>query len=200
MFFPSFFPVYFPYFYSLLASFWPGMDARYCSTCVKKLSPPFFLQDAIALPQSKVFATCYICREKKRLHLRKRKSTALQELDSLDSNIPPPAQRRALPALRAPFRSSVLVQAPTPPVRPPTPLVISTGEPTLLPMHPIASFLPIDQWQTIHDFHTHLGTIKMDTCRRCNARWFDIRLKDGVCHNCFLKDKGGQTPFLFSWS
>jgi hypothetical protein len=197
-----FFPDYFPCFYSLLVPFWPRMAARYCSVCIKKLSPPFFLRDAIALPQSKVFATCYICRERRRLHPPKRKRTALQELDP---NIPPPAQRRALPTLRAPVRSSVLVQAPTPPVRPPLPPVrptpptaLSTGQPNPPPAPPIAGFLPIDQWQTLHNFHTHLGTIKMDTCTRCNARWFDMRLKDGVCYACFLKDKGGQMPFLFS--
>jgi hypothetical protein len=38
----------------------------------------------------------------------------------------------------------------------------------------------------------------MDTCTRCNARWFDMRLKDKVYYTCFLKDKGGQTLFLFS--
>jgi hypothetical protein len=154
------------------------------------------------LPQSKVFATCYIYREKKHLHLQKRKRTTLQELDS---NIPPPIQRHALPTLQAPFRSSILVQAPTPPLRPPTlpiqpptPPIISIGEPTLLPLHPIASFLPIDQWQTIQDFHIHLGTIKIDIYIRYNAYWFDIHLKDGIYYNCFLKDKGRQMPFLFS--
>jgi hypothetical protein len=50
----------------------------------------------------------------------------------------------------------------------------------------------------LHNFHTHLGTIKMDTCTRCNARWFDMSLKDRVCYTCFLKDKGKQTLFLFS--
>ena len=25
-----------------------------------------------------------------------------------------------------------------------------------------------------------------------------MKLKDGICHNCVLKDKGGQTPYLFS--
>jgi hypothetical protein len=25
-----------------------------------------------------------------------------------------------------------------------------------------------------------------------------MKLKDGICHTCALKDKGGQTPYLFS--
>jgi hypothetical protein len=25
-----------------------------------------------------------------------------------------------------------------------------------------------------------------------------MKLKDGICYNCVLKDKGGQTPHLFS--
>jgi hypothetical protein len=43
-----------------------------------------------------------------------------------------------------------------------------------------------------------MNTIKMDTCTRCNARWFDMRLKDDICYGCLLKDKGGQTLYFFS--
>jgi hypothetical protein len=43
-----------------------------------------------------------------------------------------------------------------------------------------------------------MSTIEMETCTRCKARWFDMKLKDGICHNCALKDKGGQTLYLFS--
>jgi hypothetical protein len=32
----------------------------------------------------------------------------------------------------------------------------------------------------------------------CNARWFDIQLKDGICHSCLVKDKGRQTLYFFS--
>ena len=38
----------------------------------------------------------------------------------------------------------------------------------------------------------------METCTWCKARWFDMKLKDGICHNCVLKDRGGQTLYLFS--
>lgn len=183
------------------------MDAWYCSVCIKKVLPSLFLEDAVALPQSKIFATCYICREKGRLRRRKRKALA-----ETDLNIPPPLRRPTLHSLQVPFRSSETIQPPLPPVcsppppvrpplppvRPTPPTILSTGQPNPPSAPPIAGFLPTDQWQTLHDFHTHLGTIKMDTCTRCNARWFDMRLKDGVCHTCFLKDKGGQTPLLFS--
>jgi hypothetical protein len=68
------------------------MDTQYCSVCVKKLTPPFFLQDASSLPSFKVFATCYICKEKSYTNRLKKKRLALQEIDP---NISPPfAQRR----------------------------------------------------------------------------------------------------------
>ncbi len=38
----------------------------------------------------------------------------------------------------------------------------------------------------------------METCSRCQERWFDMDLKDGICHSCFLRDKGNKTPFLMS--
>jgi hypothetical protein len=43
-----------------------------------------------------------------------------------------------------------------------------------------------------------MSTIKMEECSQCNARWFDMQLKDGICHSCLLKDKGGQTLYFFS--
>jgi hypothetical protein len=38
----------------------------------------------------------------------------------------------------------------------------------------------------------------METCSRCQERWFAMDLKDGICHSCFLRDKGNKTPFLMS--
>jgi hypothetical protein len=40
--------------------------------------------------------------------------------------------------------------------------------------------------------------VKMESCSRCNERWFDIDLKSDVCHRCFNRDKGNKTPFLMS--
>ena len=42
-----------------------------------------------------------------------------------------------------------------------------------------------------------MSSIKIETCTWCKAWWFDIKLKDGICYNCALKDKGGQTLYLF---
>ena len=142
------------------------MDTRYCSIYIKKLSPPFFLRDASSLPSSKVFATCYICKEKSR-----KKRPALQEIDP---NIgPPSARRRATTTSRAPFSPSVINQGPIPPVQPP----VSPVQPPQPP--PPESFLPADQWQRIRDFQAQMSTIEMETCTRCKARWFDMKLKDG---------------------
>src|SRR6266487_2519504 len=92
------------------------MALRYCSKCLQKLTPSLFLQDASSLPSSKVFATCYVRREKARKYRASKKRPALQEIDP---NIgPPPAQRRATSISWAPFRPSTINQGPVPPVRP----------------------------------------------------------------------------------
>src|SRR5271166_352303 len=187
------------------------MDTRYCSACMKKLSPLFFLRDASSLPSSKAFATCYVCRENNRMRRMSKKRPALQEIDP---NIgPPPAQRRATSISQAPFRPSTINQGPIPPVQPPLSLVQPSRPPPIQPPLPVQpqrvqpplvqppppdSFLPADQWQRICDFQAHMSTIEMETCTRCKARWFDMELKDGICHTCALKDKGGQTLYLFS--
>ena len=91
----------FSYFCCLLELYQSKMDTRYCSICIKKLSSPFFLRDASSLPSSKVFATCYKCRERGRIQRDKRKRPALQEIDPNISQ--PPAQRQATPISQAPF-------------------------------------------------------------------------------------------------
>jgi hypothetical protein len=117
------------FFRSLLDSYRPGMDTRFCSQCIKRLSPPFFLKDASSLPSSRVFATCYPCRER-RAAQKKRKRPALQEIDP---NIgPPSAQRRATSTSQAPFLPSTINQGPIRPVRPP----ISPVQPPPLPVQP----------------------------------------------------------------
>src|SRR5271167_397047 len=159
-----FLPGCFSYFCCLLQSQWPDMDTRFCSICVKKLSPPFFLRDASSLPNSKVFATCYTCREKANMR-NKKKRRALQEIDP---NIgPPPAQRRATSISRAPFRPSTINQGPIPPVQPPRPVQPQRVQPPPVPPPvqppPPDSFLLADQWQRIRDFQTHMSSIVMET-------------------------------------
>jgi hypothetical protein len=229
-----FFPGYFLFFCCLLDSQQPGMEPRYfCTICLQRPAPPFFLKDASSLPSSRVFATCYPCRERRSIQSKKRRP-ALQEIDP---NIgPPSAQRRATSTSRAPFRPSTINQSPIPPVnpllRPPLPVqppdigppsarrratstswapfslsVINQGpippvqppvSPVQPPQPPPDTFIPTDQWRTITEFHTHMSTIKMEECSQCNARWFDMQLKDGICHSCLLKDKGRQTLYFFS--
>src|SRR5271163_932027 len=135
------------------------MSTRYCSVCIQKRTPPFFLQDVSSLPSSKVFATCYVCREKRRTNRPSKKRPALQEIDP---NIgPPPAQRRATSISQAPFRPSTINQGPIPPVRPPVSPVQPSRPPPIQPPPvqppqpvqppPPESFLPADQWQRIRD-------------------------------------------------
>jgi len=147
-----------------------------------------------------------MCRERGRIQRDKRKRPALQEIDP---NIgPPPAQRRATPISRAPFRPSTINHGRIPPVYPPVSPVqplrpLPTQPPPPVQPQPVQppppdGYLSADQWQRIRNFQAHMSSIKMETCTRCKARWFDMKLKDGICHNCALKDKGRQTLYLFS--
>jgi hypothetical protein len=43
-----------------------------------------------------------------------------------------------------------------------------------------------------------MADIKMESCTRCKEYWFLMDLKDGVCHDCFRRDKGNKTPSLMS--
>jgi hypothetical protein len=43
-----------------------------------------------------------------------------------------------------------------------------------------------------------MAAVEMETCGRCREHWFTMDLKDTVCHSCYLRDKGSQTPFLMS--
>jgi hypothetical protein len=125
---------YFLFFRCLSDSQQPGMEPRYfCTICLQRPAPPFFLKDASSLPSSRVFATCYPCRERRSIQRKKR--PALQEIDP---NIgPPPAQRRATSISRAPFRPSTINQGPIPPVRPLVSLVQPSRPPPIQPPLPV---------------------------------------------------------------
>jgi hypothetical protein len=56
--------------------FYVKMDSKYCSSCARKRLLSFFLKNASADPGSKVFSTCFTCRD------RCQKRKALQPLDS----------------------------------------------------------------------------------------------------------------------
>lgn len=63
---------------------------------------------------------------------------------------------------------------------------------------PVSGFLPAEQWQYLQDFHNAMARISMESCTRCKERWFLMDLKHGVCHCCFLRDRGNQSPHLMS--
>lgn len=138
------FPARFLFFRCLSDFQQPDMEPRYfCTICLKRPAPPFFLKDASSLPSSKVFATCYPCREK--VYIQKRKRTALQEIDP---NIGlPPAQRRATSISQTPFRSATIdntrntrpippVQIPVSLVQPPQPLPVQPAPVQLTSVEP----------------------------------------------------------------
>ena len=140
-----------------------------------------------------------MCREKACKYRASKKRLALQEIDP---NIgPPSARRRATSTSQASFSPSVINHGLIPPVNPllhPPPPVQPPVSPVQPPQPPLPdTFIPTDQWRTITEFHTHMSTIKMEECSRCNARWFDIQLRDDICHSCLLKDKGRQTLYFF---
>jgi len=57
-----------------------------------------------------------------------------------------------------------------------------------------AGFLPAKQWGYIRIFtKSWWGTD--GTCSWCRSM-VAMDLKDGICHSCFLRDKGNKTPFL----
>jgi hypothetical protein len=141
---PLFFPGYFLFFRCLSDSQQPSMEPRYfCTICLQRPAPLFFLKDASSLPSSKVFATCYPCREKVKMRYN-RKRSALQEIDP---NIgPPPAQRRATSISRVLFRPTTINQGSIPPVNPPTSLAQSlqptpVGPPPIPPVQPPTSLV-----------------------------------------------------------
>jgi hypothetical protein len=169
------------------------LDSKYCSSCVKKLPLSSFLADASADLGSKVFKTCITCRRSKR-----------EAAQPFRPDVPPnrPATRPAQPPESRPSiphpRSYPSIVPPDPPgSRPGSPCgAVPTPPPPIEPR--AASFLPAEQWGYIQSFHTAMDKVEMETCRRCKARWFAMDLKHGICHACFLRDKGNRTPFLMS--
>jgi hypothetical protein len=88
------------------------------------------------------------------------------------------------------------------PVEIPIPLPLPARAPPesrLQPSQPQhTGFLPAEQWQYIQDFNTAMGRVQMEGCIRCKEHWFEMDLKHNICHSCYLRDKGAQTPPLMS--
>lgn len=52
-------------------------------------------------------------------------------------------------------------------------------------------------WQYVKNFHNELAREQMQRCRRCNERWFDMRLDNNhVCRKCLRRDARNVRPFL----
>ena len=158
-----------------------------CSTCNKTLPPSSFLANASADPESRVFATCFLCRERSRSNSAKRKATQL-----LGPPRPPPRPQPL--ALVETYPESRISSTPADVSVPPLPVPV----PAQLVPPPAAGFLPADQWGSIQNFHGDMNEHQMEPCTRCRERGFVMDLKDGICHSCFLRDKGNETPFLMS--
>jgi hypothetical protein len=185
------------------------MASKYWPACIQKLLLSFFLASASADLGSEAFKTCIACRGKS-----KSKQEALEELHP---NVPP--KRRSTvcthpkPLIPPPALLESCSETPVPPPNPPKsrsehPILLYNPplprpEPSLLyvptsPPPPAPGFLPDDQWQWIQIFHKAIAAVDMETCSHCREHWFSMDLKDAVCHSCYLRDKGSQTPFLMS--
>ncbi|KID81448.1 ATP-dependent DNA helicase PIF1 [Metarhizium guizhouense ARSEF 977] len=183
------------------------MDSKYCSSCLQKHVLSSFLKDTSSDLGSKIFSTCIPCRTK---NSKKRKA-----LQPACPDVPPKRRGRpklsVLPTSRPtrplliprPLESALppLRESPTRPspsaAQPRNPQVVPPGQHTAH-SHAAGGFLPTEQWGYIQSFNAAMDQIKMETCARCKERWFAMDLKDGVCHACFLRDKGNKTPFLMS--
>src|SRR5467141_3178521 len=144
-----------------------------CSHCKRTLPLSSFLANASADLGSRVFATCLHCRERSRSRRRASQPFHLHNLSSLAQ-----LQSQHIKSLGAPCS------------------LYSCRHPCAT--SPGAGFLPAKQWGYIRDFHKELDEVRMETCSWCQEHWFAMDLKDGICHSCFLRDKGNKTPFLMS--
>ena len=182
------------------------MDSKCCSTCAHTPSLSCFLKNASANPDSRIFVTCISCRD------RSKKRRALQPPDpnapakrattrparagtDVERSIPPPKPSHLLPQPASPL--------PLPLQPEPRQLAPPPFETPQVPPHPPAQpqatgFLPAAQWGYIQRFNAAMGEVRMETCLRCQERWFAMDLKDGSCHACFLRDKRDQSPSLMS--
>ena len=165
------------------------MDAanKCCSTCKKTLPPSSFLATASADLGSRAFVTCFRCRQRSRSKRR------------VSQPLGPP--RPPLQLLPTPVATHQGSSPPAPSTPANIPLSVPPQPMSAPPVPPPgAGFLPAEQWGYIRDFHKELDEVRMETCSRCQERWFAMDLKDGICHSCFLRDKGDRTPFLMSGS
>jgi len=55
-------------------------------------------------------------------------------------------------------------------------------------------FLPAEQWGYIQTFNAAMAVVEIEACVRCRERWFEMDIKNGICHACYLRDKRRKTP------
>jgi hypothetical protein len=76
--------------------------------------------------------------------------------------------------------------------------------PVILALAPPEPFLPMDKWQYIQNFNRAMADIQIDMCLCCQEHWFNMKLKDGICQQCYLYNinpyswKQVLSPFLMS--
>jgi hypothetical protein len=58
--------------------------------------------------------------------------------------------------------------------------------------------LPTDKWGYIRKFYAELDNIDIEEYSRYRERWFEMGLRNSVCHRCSLRDKKDKTLFLMS--
>jgi hypothetical protein len=58
-------------------------------------------------------------------------------------------------------------------------------------------------WELLQNFHARMDKEEMETCSRCNERWFKMRLNgDNVCKDCIKVDRDvdPDEPFMFTYA
>jgi hypothetical protein len=61
--------------------------------------------------------------------------------------------------------------------------------------------LTVRDWELLQGFHKRLDSEKLETCSRCDEKWFRIGLNDDmVCSGCVTDDHGidEDIPFMYS--
>jgi hypothetical protein len=186
------------------------MALKYCSSCVNDRPESLFFKKPAHGINGGLFKTCSKCRATAKASLTKRK--ALQELDpnigpakkksnastrrNITVTVPPPVETPPALQTRLEARPEPITR---PQSTPPAPIQPeSRPQSTSAYPEPHTGFLPADEWGCIRKFYAELDNIDMEECSRCRERWFEMGLRNGVCHRCSLRDKKDKTPFLMS--
>lgn len=59
--------------------------------------------------------------------------------------------------------------------------------------------IPAENWQLIENFKESMEKERMETCNRCQERWFNMKLAvAGVCNRCRKTRDEDKQPYLMS--